>query len=262
MVKGIEKFREAMLPYRNHFVIIGGTACDIRLTGSTMIPRATVDIDIIVVVEKMSQAFVDAFWAFIKAGNYRIERRVNQAGNSVYALYRFILQGENFEYPQQIELLSRHSDLLGEPSGFHIEPLPTDEDHQSLSAIIMDDIYYDFTVQQVDNNDINELNIANNLSLIALKTNAYLNLLADKNAGKHVNSNDIKKHRSDVLKLVAAGSYPEVVTVNQKIYDRVIEFVEQVQDKTNSLAAALGTTEEIVQSYLSVLRNEIFKPQA
>jgi hypothetical protein len=42
----------------------------------------------------------------------------------------------------------------------------------------------------------------------------------------------------------------------------VIEFVEQVQDKTNSLAAALGTTEEIVQSYLSVLRNEIFKPQA
>ena len=50
-----------MLPYKNHFVIIGGTACDIRLTGSTMIPRATVDIDIIVVVEKMSQAFVDAF---------------------------------------------------------------------------------------------------------------------------------------------------------------------------------------------------------
>jgi len=25
MVKGIEKFREAMLPYKNHFVIIGGT---------------------------------------------------------------------------------------------------------------------------------------------------------------------------------------------------------------------------------------------
>ena len=126
----------------------------------------------------------------------------------------------------------------------------------------MDDIYYDFTVQQVDNNDINELNIANYLSLIALKTNAYLNLLADKNAGKQVNSNDIKKHRSDVLKLVAAGSYPDVVAVHQKIYDRVIEFVEQVQDKTNSLAAALGTTEEIVKSYLSVLRNEIFKPQA
>ena len=27
MVKGIEKFREAMLPYTNHFVIIGGTVC-------------------------------------------------------------------------------------------------------------------------------------------------------------------------------------------------------------------------------------------
>lgn len=260
MVKGLEKFREAMLPYKNHFVIIGGTACDIRLTGTTMTPRATVDIDIIVVVENMSRAFVDAFWTFIKAGKYRIERRVNQAGKSVYALYRFTLQEANMDYPQQIELLSRHSDLLGEPSGFHIEPLPTDEEHQSLSAIIMDDTYYDFTVQQVD--DINDLHVANNLSLIALKANAYLNLLEDKKAGKHVNSNDIKKHRSDVLKLIAAGAYPEPIAVNQKIYDRVIEFVLHMQDKTDSLAAALGTTEEIVRNYLSVLHNEIFKPQA
>ena len=48
MVKGLETFRKAMVPYKEHFVIIGGTACDIRLTGTTMIPRATDDIDIIV----------------------------------------------------------------------------------------------------------------------------------------------------------------------------------------------------------------------
>ena len=37
--------------------------------------------------------------------------------------------------------------------------------------------------------------------LIALKARAYLNLMADKRDGKHVNTKDIKKHRSDILKM-------------------------------------------------------------
>ena len=260
MVKGLEIFSLAMHPYKENFVIIGGTACDIQLSYSTtMRPRATDDIDIIIVVEKISHAFVNAFWDFIKAGNYRIERRVNQAGESVYALYRFTLQNENIGYPQQIELLSRHSDILGEPSGFHIEPLPTDEEHQSLSAIIMDEIYYEFTIQQIDN--INNLQIANNLSLIALKTNAYLNLLNDKNIGKNINSKDIKKHRSDVLKLVAAGVYPEPIAVNPQIYNRIIEFVDIVKNDSKALASALDISEKEVKIYLNVLRDEIFKAQ-
>ena len=39
-----------------------------------------------------------------------------------------------------IELLSRHPDILGEPKGLTIEPLPIDEDISSLSAIIMVDV--------------------------------------------------------------------------------------------------------------------------
>ena len=150
MVKGLELFRKRMRPYMDNFVIIGGTACDIQLSGTTMHPRATNDIDIIVVVERLTKEFVSAFWQFIKGGGYRIEKRLNQAGSSVYALYRFTLQDDNLSYPQKIELLSRHSDLLGEPSGFHIEPIPTDELHQSLSAIIMDDDFYNFTVHQAE----------------------------------------------------------------------------------------------------------------
>ena len=38
MVKGLETFREAMLPYKDNFVIIGGTACDIQLRGTAMMP--------------------------------------------------------------------------------------------------------------------------------------------------------------------------------------------------------------------------------
>ena len=256
MVKGLETFRKAMQPFKDNFVIIGGTACDIRLSGTLMHPRATDDIDIIVVVEHLTQEFVSAFWQFVREGNYLIEKRINQVGASVYALYRFPLQDENLAYPQKIELLSRHSDLLGEPSGFHIEPIPTDELNQSLSAIIMDDDYYNFTVHHSE--EIEGLMIADNLALIALKVNAYLNLISEREEGREVNSKDIRKHRSDVLKLVAAGIYPETVTVVHKIYNDIQNFVTDMEQHIQSLADALDVDEYDVNAYLDVLRNEIF----
>ena len=256
MVKGLETFREAMLPYKDNFVIIGGTACDFQLRGTAMMPRATEDIDIIVVVERLTQEFVSAFWQFIHLGNYRVEKRINQAGTSVYALYRFTLQDEKLAYPQKIELLSRHSDLLGEPSGFHIEPIPTDELHQSLSAIIMDDDIYDFTINQAE--EIDGLLVANNLALIVLKVNAYLNLRKEREEGRNVNSKDIKKHRSDVLKLVAAGIYPDPVEIKQKLYDAIQDFAEESEKHIQSLKDALGIDEDAVRTYLDVLRDEIY----
>lgn len=256
MVKGLETFRKAMQPYKEHFVIIGGTACDIRLTGTAMIPRATEDIDIIVVIERLTEEFVRAIWQFVKDGNYKAEKRISQQGQSVYALYRFTLQDNSLDYPQKIELLSRHSDLLGESSGYHIEPIPTDEDSHSLSAIIMDDDYYDFTIHHTD--EIDGLLIANNKALIVLKANAYLNLLKEREAGRQVNSKDIRKHRSDVLKLIAAGNYPEPQPVNSKIYASISLFIDEVNQHRQSLADALDVPAEAIDAFLDVLRNEIF----
>lgn len=255
MVKGLETFRKAMQPYKKHFVIIGGTACDIRLTDTIMIPRATDDIDIIVVIDRLTDDFVKAIWQFVKDGDYKPGKRTTKQGQSVYALYRFTLQDNSLNYPKKIEILSRHSDLLGEPSGFHIEPIPDDENH-SLSAIIMDDDLYDFTIRQASEED--GLMVANNLALIVLKMNAYLNLLAERAAGRQVNSDDINKHRSDVLKLVAAGIYPEPVKVKAKFMSVLNDFLTEVPQHKQSLKDALGTTQEQIDAYLDVLRNEIF----
>lgn len=73
-----------------------------------------------------------------------------------------------------------------------------------------------------------------------------------------VNGKDIRKHRSDVLKLVAAGVYPEPVRVDQKLYDVVQIFVKENEQHIQSLADALGVDEEAVQTYLEVLQNEVF----
>ena len=145
MVKGIEKFREAFSVFSENYVIIGGTACDAVLSKTMVEPRATVDIDMILVVEKMTAEFANAFWQFVKEGQYRNGKRKRGEGKApAYELYRF--EDGKPGFPAKVELLSRHSDLLGEPSGFHLEPIPTGEDVSSLSAIMMDEEYYELTV--------------------------------------------------------------------------------------------------------------------
>ena len=54
MVRGIEKFREYFADYEANYVIIGGTACEVHEETYGQRPRATKDIDIILVVEALS----------------------------------------------------------------------------------------------------------------------------------------------------------------------------------------------------------------
>ena len=38
-MEGLDKFREAFEAYSDNYVIIGGTACDIAMTGTAVRPR-------------------------------------------------------------------------------------------------------------------------------------------------------------------------------------------------------------------------------
>ena len=94
------------------------------MTNTVVRPRATHDIDMIVIVENMTEAFANRFWQFVREAGYRPEKRKQEAGEPPrYEMYRF-LDGKD-GYPEMIELLSRHPDVLGEPKGFVIEPIPT-----------------------------------------------------------------------------------------------------------------------------------------
>ena len=235
-MEGLEKFREAFEAYSENYVIIGGTACDMAMTGTAVRPRATHDIDMIVVVEKMTASFAERFWAFIQEGGYHPEKHRQVEGEKPkYELYRFV-EG-NPEYPEMIELLSRHPDIFGEPKGLTIEPLPMDGDVSSLSAIIMDDDYYQFTISH--SKLTRGIRHADSAALIALKSRAYLNLMNDKAAGKHVNSRDIKKHRSDVLKNVVIMEEDQVVAP-ASIVSCVREFVASVRKDWEALSKPLS----------------------
>ena len=254
-MEGLEKFKDAFETFAENYVIIGGTACSIVMTGTAVRPRATHDIDMIVVVEKITPDFVMRFWQFVREAGYRPERRKSVEGQATkYELYRF-LDGKP-GYPEMIELLSRHPDILGEPRGFIIEPLSVDVDTSSLSAIIMDDDFYHFTINR--SRLTGGIRHADRAALIALKARAYLNLLREKAEGKHINSRDIKKHRSDILKIVVIME-DEPVPAPNAIVTSVKEFVASIRNDWAvlgpSLSNALGQDETFVEALLDTLDN-------
>lgn len=55
MVRGLDIFREFFSGMEKNYVIIGGTACNIHEEGMQQEPRATKDIDIILIVEALSE---------------------------------------------------------------------------------------------------------------------------------------------------------------------------------------------------------------
>ena len=236
--------------------MIGGTACNVVLEDAGTEPRATHDIDMIVVVEQLTTEFVSAFWGFIHQGGYTIEKRQRKDGEPVYALYRF-RKPSNPSYPSQIELLARHSDALGEPKDIRIEPIPLEDYRYSLSAIVLDDDLYWFVVN--NSQTLNGIRVASLESLICLKTRAYLNLLSEREAGNQVNSDDIKKHRRDVFLLTAARTETTPVSVPISILETVKEFCQRMNtdESISAMMNALRIDREQIEVYLAAL-NEMF----
>ncbi len=256
MVEGLDRFKADLGKYSENYIIIGGTACNIILENLGTVPRVTHDIDMIVVVERLTAAFVAAFWSFIHQGGYAIEKRQPLDGEPAYALYRFRKPSEP-GYPAQIELLARQSDDLGEPKDTRITPIPLEEYQYSLSAIVLDDDLYQFVVS--NSQMVNEIRVASLEALICLKARAHLNLLREREAGNKVNSNDIKKHRRDVFLLTAARTENEPIVVPTSILETVKDFVQRMntEESISALMNALKLKRRDVGAYVAAL-NEMF----
>ena len=146
MVRGIDKFREFFTGYEGNYVIIGGTACEMHEEIYAQTPRATKDIDIILIVEALSSDFAAKFWEFVKTAGYRQRNKGTGNGECRHEYYRFKEPG-NPDFPYQIELFSRNIGVVKFPDDAHITPIPVDDDLSSLSAILMDDDYYNYTIE-------------------------------------------------------------------------------------------------------------------
>ena len=89
---------------------------------------------------------------------------------------------------------------------------------------------------------------------------SYLNLMADKRDGKHVNTKDIKKHRSDILKNVVIMT-EDNIEAPASIVACIREFVASIRADWSTLAEplskSLGQDEAFVTGLLDQL-DELF----
>ena len=194
MVTGLDVFREHFRDYADHYLLIGGTACDLLMSAVGVEFRATKDLDIVLCVEVLDSRFVQAFWAFVRAGGYRVQEK--STGQKQF--YRF-QKPTNAAYPFMLELFSRVPDALQVVPGSHLTPLPMEEDVSSLSAILMNDDYYAFILSGRTVRD--GLPLVGAEHLIPLKARAWLDLTQRKEGGVPVDSKSIRKHKNDVFRL-------------------------------------------------------------
>lgn len=223
MVRGLEIFKQYFKDYPDNYIIIGGTACDIIIDDAGFTPRATKDIDIILVVEALNTAFIKQFWQFISDGSY--ERKEKSEEERKY--YRFI-KPENTDFPYQLELFARNPDLLDLDDGTHMTPIPVDDDLSSLSAILLDETYYEYLI---DNSVIeDDIQRANTEALICLKAKAYLDIAERIAAGGKEDSKNLRKHKGDVFRLGVMLAETDIFELPDAIKNDMQEFVNAIKD--------------------------------
>ena len=142
--------------------------------------------------------------------------------------YRFSHPITN-QYPVMIELFTRKLDAIQLPEDAVLTPLPMDEDISSLSAILLDDDYYEFLKQgKVTVDGVTVLDAA---YLIPFKAKAWMDLTDRKAAGEHVDSKNIKKHKNDVFRLTELIDPTAKVVAPQGVYADIQEFVQRMKNE-------------------------------
>ncbi len=196
MVHGLEKFKEYFKNHTNQYVLIGGTACAILLNELGVSFRATKDLDIVLIVEALDSSFGLSFWKFIEDGGY--EYRGKDPGK--HQFYRFA-NPKDSSFPKMIELFSRPSSNVHLNFEHGLVPIHIDESIVSLSAILLNKVYYDALIQgkhALDGYSVIEIE-----TVILFKIKAWLDLKERKTLKEKIDEKNIKKHKNDIFRLLS-----------------------------------------------------------
>lgn len=211
MVKGLDIFYDYFSEYADQYVLIGGAACSISFEEQELeFGRTTKDLDMVLIVEAQTKGFGDRFWQFITDGGYRNKAR----GNGKPQFYRFDKPKDN-RFPKMIELFARNEFIL--ESDTMLTPIHIDDSVSSLSAILLNDAYYQALLQ--GRYVIDGLSVLRPEWLIPFKAKAWLDLSKRIDA----DSADVKKHRNDIIRLASElmmykCALPEEIRNDMKLF--------------------------------------------
>lgn len=227
MVKGWDTFREYMAEFPNSYVIIGGTAMQHALDAAPKNPRNTRDIDIVLVIDVLDDAFMAAFWQMIIDGEYATHHNVE--GNQKKKYWKF-KDPQAADFPGEIEIFSGKLELpFPLMPGAKFTPVPANGDVPSLSAILMDQDYYDFL--NANHSIRDDVKLANNQALICLKAKAWLDLRERKKTDPSIDKKKVVKHKNDVFRLVALLTPDTTIAVPDSIKADLTLFASEVENE-------------------------------
>lgn len=224
MVIGLDIFKEYFKEHQDCYLIIGGTACDILMTEAALSPRATNDIDVILIIEAIKPEFVKRFWSFIKEGQYSVQQKETEKRNC----YRF-KKPRTDGFPKQVELFCRVPDVIDVVEEAHLTPIPAEEGLSSLSAILLDEDYYNYTIQTSEHK--NDVHFASPQTLICLKAFAFISNTQRAKDGHRVQSGDISKHKNDVFRMVLLLPEETTFEIPSKIKQDLQTFADMVKNE-------------------------------
>lgn len=224
-MRGLDCFREHFAAWEGRYILIGGAAVDILMDEAGLPFRVTKDLDIVLVAEALDADFARAVWDFVELGGY--ETRQKSTGE--HRFYRFHTP-KDASFPYMLELFSRVPDGVEIDEGAHLAPVPVADDVASLSAILLDDEYYEYVLQ--GRCTAEGLVLLDAEHLIPMKAKAWLDLSARRDAGADIDDNDIKKHGNDVIRLWQLLPGDAHVALSEQIASDLRRFLD------NALAAA------------------------
>ncbi len=225
MVRGIEKFRQAFAGFEGKYSLIGGVACGLLMDEAQIEYRETKDFDVVLIIEAMDEAFGKALWDFIKKGDYEIRQK--SSGEPEF--YRF-KNPKDVSYPEEIELFSRKSVGLHYEEKDRLTSIHISDEISSLSAILLDDTYYNFLQSGV--RTIGGIQVLSQLHIIPFKAKAWLDLSGRKEKGEQVDSKNISKHKNDVFRLLQLVQNSERVMLPQEVKNDMKRFVECMEKES------------------------------
>ena len=249
MVRGLDLFKESFAGYSDQYVLIGGVACSLAMAEAGIDFRATSDLDIVLIVEAQSNEFVRAFWDFIKAGEYDHKQKSTKKPQ----FYRFHSPRQE-DYPKMLELFSRKPDVLDLQEETHLTPIPVEEDLSSLSAILIDDEYYDFVKSGMVT--VDGLSFVKADHMIPLKIRAWLDLSECRKADERIDSKDIKKHRNDLFRLFQVIELSESMTLLGSVKEDMRKGLDQLLKEESLDLKSLGIKKRSVKEVVEMLRTK------
>lgn len=231
MVRGLDIFSQWFANHRDQYVLIGGSAAQLTMEEQGLEFRATKDLDVVLIVEALTPTFAERFWAFIAEGGYEI-RQAADTGKPCF--YRF-QRPANERFPFMVELFTRTPDLLPPVEAGRLTPIPIDESVSSLSAILLDDSYYEFVLG--GRREIDGVPMIGEDRLIPLKALAWLELGERREKGEKVDAKDVRKHLNDVIRLSALLAETSRVDIDERIAQDMRRFLKAAARETLDMKA-------------------------